>query len=91
MDKLYVKTGSISHNPIINSPRTYNVLGKDIKVPINNDIYLSMIISSINIIGKPYYDEIRKQGIILPNEITSHLDASFRILDRDNKIDSIIK
>ena len=49
-----------------------------------------MIIATINVLGKPYYDELIKQGVILPSEILTFLEKKFLILERDRKIDSII-
>jgi hypothetical protein len=49
-----------------------------------------MIIATINVLGKPYYDELLKQGVVLPSEISTFLERKFLILERDRKIDSII-
>lgn len=69
---------------------TYHVLGKDIEVEGYKDYTTSMIIAGINVLGKPYYDEFKKQRISLPKDIEEYLDKEFLILERDRKIDSVI-
>lgn len=69
---------------------TYHILGKDIEVEGYKDYTVAMIISTINVLGKSYYDEIKKQRISLPNDIEEYLDKEFLILERDRKIDSVI-
>jgi len=69
---------------------TYHILGKDVEVDGYKDYTVSMIIATINVLGKSYYDEIKKQRISLPKEIEEYLDREFLILERDRKIGSII-
>ena len=69
---------------------TYHILGEDVEVDGYKDNTIVMIIATINVLGKPYYDELLKQGVILPSEILTFLEKKFLILERDRKIDSII-
>jgi hypothetical protein len=69
---------------------TYHILGEDVEVDGYKDNSIVMIIATINVLGKPYYDELLKQGAILPGEILTFLERKFLILERDRKIDSII-
>lgn len=69
---------------------SYHILGEDVEVDGYKDSYISLIIATINVLGKPYYDELNKQNINLPKEIVSYFDNKFIILERDRKIDSVI-
>lgn len=69
---------------------TYHILGEDFTIDGMSDTYTSMIIASINILGKPYYDEILKQNINLRRDIVEFIDRKFITLKRDEKIDSVI-
>lgn len=68
----------------------YHILGEDVEVNGYKDPNVSIIIATINVLGKPYYDQLLKQGISLPSEISTFLEKKFLILERDRKIDSII-
>ena len=68
----------------------YHILGEDVQVVGYKDPNVSIIIATINVLGKPYYDELLKQGISLPYEVSTFLEKKFLILERDRKIDSII-
>jgi hypothetical protein len=83
-------TTSGSTYTIISSKSTYHILGEDVEVDDYKDSNISIVIASINVLGKPYYDELIKQGISLPKEISKFLEKKFLILERDRKIDSII-
>ena len=90
-------TGTISTSTGIGSvystllaKSTYHILGEDVEVDGYKDNTIVMIIATINVLGKPYYDELLKQGVILPSEILTFLEKNFLILERDRKIDSII-
>jgi hypothetical protein len=66
---------------------TYHVLGEDIEVSGYYDTNLIMIIATLNVLKKPYYDELKKNKFKFPEEI----DNCLRIGFRDNLIDEIIK
>jgi hypothetical protein len=83
-------TTSGSTYTIISSKSTYHILGEDVEVDNYKDSNISIIIASINVLGKPYYDQLLKQGISLPYEVSTFLEKKFLILERDRKIDSII-
>lgn len=69
---------------------TYHILGEDFEVEGWVDGNVGMIIASINVLGKPYYDELKKQHISLPTEIEEFLKNKFIVLERDRKIDQVI-
>ena len=66
---------------------TYHVLGEDIEVSGYYDTNLVMIISILNVLKKPYYDELKKNKFKFPEEIENCLRIGFR----DNLIDEIMK
>ena len=66
---------------------TYHVLGEDIEVSGYYDTNLIMIIATLNVLKKPYYDELKKNKFKFPEEI----DNCLRIGFRDNLIDEIMK
>lgn len=84
-----ITTTSSTYNSI-SLKSTYHILGEDVEIDAYKDSNISIIIASINVLGKPYYDELIKQGISLPKEISKFLEKKFLILERDRKIDSII-
>jgi hypothetical protein len=66
---------------------TYHVLGEDIEVSGYYDTNLIMIIATLNILKKPYYDELKKNRFRFPEEI----DNCLRIGFRDNLIEDLMK
>ena len=73
------------------SKTTYHVLGEDIEVDGYGDSHLAVIISTLNVLGKPFYDELKKNNVSLPTEIEEYLELKFKILERDRKIKEILK
>lgn len=86
----YLTWGGSTMNYSINKT-TYHVLGEDIEVDGYGDPYLAVAISTLNILGKPFYDELKKNNITLPSEIEEYLEFKFKILERDRKIKEILK
>jgi len=69
----------------------YHILGEDVEVSGYIDATTAMMISTLNILGKPYYDELKKNNVSFSNEIEDFLKQKFKILERDTKIDSILE
>jgi hypothetical protein len=69
----------------------YIILGEEVEVDGYQDSTTAIIISSINIMGKPFYDDLKKQNVHLPVEIEEFLEQRFIILERDKKIEDILK
>jgi len=86
----YYTTAGSSYYSTLSAKSTYHILEEDVEVDGYKDNTIVMIIATINVLGKPYYDELLKQGAILPSEISTFLERKFLILERDRKIDSII-
>ncbi len=70
---------------------TYVILGEEVSINGYKDIQLASCIAQINILGKPYYDELIKQGIKFSDEIEKILSRKFIEFERDRKIDLVTK
>ena len=66
---------------------TYYILGEYVEVKGWQDSYITMAISTLNILKKPYYEELRKNNFKFPTEIEEYLKIAFR----DDLIDEIMK
>ena len=86
----YLTWGGSTMNYSMNKT-TYHVLGEDIEVDGYGDQYLAVAVSTLNVLGKPFYDELKKNNITLPSEIEEYLEVKFKILERDRKIKEILK
>jgi hypothetical protein len=86
----YFTWGGSTMNYSINKT-TYHVLGEDIEVDGYGDPHLAVAISTLNVLGKPFYDELKKNNLNLPSEIEEYLEIKFKILERDRKIKEILK
>lgn len=69
----------------------YHVLGEDVEVDGYVDSSLAVAISTLNILGKPFYDELKKNDICFPKEVEEYLEVKFKILERDRKINEVLK
>lgn len=92
-----ITSTSITSTSTTKMEKTYHILGEDFTYEYHNpyaygsdESYISIIISSINIMGKPFYDDLKKQGINIPDEIDNFINERFKILERDNKISKLI-
>lgn len=85
---LTVNNGLVNYS----QPSTkYIVLGTEIEIDsYYTDYNLANSIALINTLGKPYYDEIKKQNISFPDKIEEFLEKEFKIIERDNKIKQIL-
>ena len=70
---------------------TYHVLGEDIQVDSYANAELGIAISTLNMLGKPFYDQLKKNNVSFPTEIEEYLEKKFKILERDRKIKDILK
>jgi hypothetical protein len=86
----YLVYGGSTMNYTMNKT-TYHILGEDIEVNAYSDPNLAVVISTLNVLGKPFYDELKKNNITLPLEIEEYLELKFKILERDRKIKDILK
>lgn len=86
-----ISMSSGTSNYTYTSPKTeYIIFGEKVIVDSYFDVNLATCLSSINILGKPFYDDIKKQGYRFCIEIEDVLNRHFLIMERDRKIDNII-
>ena len=78
-------SGSSGH-----SKNKFNILGEVYEHTGWIDGHISVAISTINILGKPFWDELKKNGVIFPHEMEQFIEKRITILERDKKIDDII-
>lgn len=87
---IFVSNGSsnsISSTGYITSAKTtYHVLGEELTVSGVYDPITASNLSLITVLGKPYYDELLKNGIVFSPEISNFLN----ILMRDYKLSQIL-
>jgi hypothetical protein len=91
-----ISTISSGHNLTIgvtSYTRKFHVLGEDFELSNNYgfDSNLVIIISTLNVLGRPFWEELKKQNVYLPDELKDFIEERLVIIDRDNKINSIIK
>jgi hypothetical protein len=72
------------------SKAKYHIFGEDVEVEGYIDGTTAMMISTLNVLGKPYYDELKKNNVSFSNEIEDFLKQKFKILQREDRIDSIL-
>ena len=78
---------SINYQP----KTTYHILGEDVEVSgYYQDSNTIMMIATLNVLGKPFLDELHKNGAFFPSEIEQYLEKKFKWIERDKKIDDII-
>jgi hypothetical protein len=49
------------------------------------------MIATLNVLGKPFLEELHKNNTFFPIEIEEYLEKKFKSIERDKKIDKIIK
>ena len=75
------------------SKTTYHILGEDVEVSNSShygDTNLITNIATLNVLGKPFLNELHKNNTFFPSEIEDYLEKKFKWLERDKKIDDII-
>lgn len=84
---------NLLYNSISVVSQKYHVLGEDVEVS-NSGYYtdpnLLTNIAILNVLGKPFLDELHKNNAFFPTEIEEYLENKFKWLERDKKIDNII-
>lgn len=73
-----------------NTKTTYYILGEEFDSGGYVDINLSIIISTLNVLGKPFWEDVIKQGITFDPKMFEFIEKRFKILDRDKKINEVI-
>lgn len=68
----------------------YVILGEDFETSNYFDATVGMAIALINVLGKPYWLELKRQNVSLGIEIDTFIENRITILDRDKKIDDLL-
>lgn len=69
----------------------YIVLGEEVEIDASPDSELAITIATLNVLGRPFYEELKKQNITFPSVIEESIQRNLLILEREVKIDKIIK
>lgn len=91
MATLNGNNSSSSSFAIHGAKTTYHILGEDVQVQGSKDGTTAMMICTLNVLGRPFYEEMKKNGICFPPDIENHLQLKFSIEERDEKIEEILK
>jgi hypothetical protein len=81
----------VSNGTISTSKTRYHILGEDVEVSgFYQDGTTTIMIATLNVLGKPFLDELHKNNTFFPTEIEEYLEKKFKSLERDNKINDIL-
>lgn len=70
---------------------TYHILGEDVEFTNSyKDGNTAIMIATLNVLGKPFLDELHKNNVFFSKEIEEYLEVKFRWIERDKKIGDII-
>ena len=76
---------------ITSQKTTYVILGEEYESEGYPDHTLGMAIATLNVLGKPYWIELKKQSFSFGYDIDKFIEERITILDRDKKIDDLLK
>jgi hypothetical protein len=79
----------IGYSSVVSTVK-YVVLGKEIEVNGYKDPVTALYISMINLQGKTFYDEVKKQGVDFPKEIEEYLKIALIQWEREKKLDTLL-
>ena len=83
--------GGTTKNNISFAKAKYHILGEDVTVSESKDGTTAMMIATLNVLGRPFYEELRKNDVCFPPDIEEYLQERFRVEDRNDKIENILK
>lgn len=69
----------------------YVILGEEYEANGYADPTLGMAIATLNVLGKPYWLELKKQQFSFGYDIDAFIEERITVLDRDKKINDILK
>ena len=76
----------------IQSQKTiYVILGEEYETNGYADPTLGMAIATLNVLGKPYWLELKKQSFSFGYDMDAFIEERITVLDRDKKINDILK
>lgn len=84
--------GSWGTTATIQSQKTiYVILGEEYEVNGYADPTLGMAIATLNVLGKPYWIELKNQNFTFGYDMDAFIEERITVLDRDKKINDILK
>jgi len=69
----------------------YHILGEDFESNGYLDGTTAVMISTLNVLGRPFYDELKKNNVSFPDKMDKFIQDRLKVIERDKKIDSLIK
>ena len=70
---------------------TYHILGEDYEVKSTyTDPNLSIVISTLNVLKRPFWEELKKQNIKFDDDLENFIEKRLKIYDRDEKLESLL-
>lgn len=82
--------GSWGSATIQSQKTTYVILGEEYETDGYSDPILGMTIATLNVLGKPYWLELKKQQFSFGYDIDAFIEERIIVLDRDKKIDDLL-
>ena len=76
---------------ITSQKTTYVILGEEYETEGYPDTSLGIAIATLNILGKPYWLELKKQNFTFGYDMDAFIEERITVLDRDKKINDILK
>lgn len=83
--------GSWGSATIQSQKTTYVILGEEYETNGYPDPTLGMAIATLNVLGKPYWLELKKQQFSFGYDMDAFIEERIIVLDRDKKINDILK
>lgn len=70
---------------------TYHILGEDYEIESSyQDIQLSNVIATLNVLGEPYWRELKKNNVYFDEDLDKFIEKKLKQQRRDNNISEII-
>lgn len=69
---------------------TYHILGEDVEVDGYKDFTTALYISMINVAGREYYEEVKKQGLKFSEQIDNAIQKRLTIYEREKKLNTLL-
>jgi hypothetical protein len=80
------------YNATISAPKSkFNILGEEFEISTSYDVTVGLMISSLNVLGYKYYDELIKNNISFHGELKDVIERKVNEQRRDDKINNILK
>ena len=82
-------TDSLSNDLMIDDSNSIEILGDDYCGSFDKTPDLVILISTLNVLKRPFWDKIKKNGISLSSDMEKFIENRLYIIERDDKINSV--